>query len=174
MCCNLNLTLYLHCHIVTFTSLCNYWTSNSQISLGTTLFCGVTLYSFFRQVSLFQRKYFHSIWNCWVLPKCQPFNIKLPVKAPKDYGLLFTLKYVSESLIKNFHSIMGHICLQQQMTDTSLQQARSILHLDKLSTRELTLRITVIVLHSTQVETTQTVLTLPFSLSYILCEQNVL
>jgi len=60
------------------------------------------------------------------------------------------------------------------MTDTSLQQARSILHLDKMSTRELTLRITVMALHSTQVETMQTILTLSFSLPYIKCEQNVL
>lgn len=69
---------------------------------------------------------------------------------------------------------MGHSCLQLQMTDTSLQQARSILHLDKMSTRELTLRITVMVLHFTQVATLQTVLTLPFSLPYIMCEQNEL
>ena len=69
---------------------------------------------------------------------------------------------------------MGHICLQLQMTDTSLQQAKSILHLDKMSTRELTLRITVMASYSTQVETMQTVLTLPFSLPYILYEQNVL
>jgi hypothetical protein len=69
---------------------------------------------------------------------------------------------------------MGHSCLQLQMTDTSLQQARSILHLDKMSTRELTLRITVMVLHFTQVATLQTVLTLPLSLPYIMCEQNEL
>jgi hypothetical protein len=62
---------------------------------------------------------------------------------------------------------MGHICLQLPMTDTSLQQARGILHLDKMSTRELTLKITVMALHSTQVETMQTVFTLPFSLPYI-------
>lgn len=69
---------------------------------------------------------------------------------------------------------MGHICLQLQMTDTSLQQAGSILHLDKMSTRELTLRITVMALHSTQAETMQTVFTLPFCLPYIMYEQNVL
>jgi hypothetical protein len=69
---------------------------------------------------------------------------------------------------------MGHICLQLPMTDTSLQQARGIIHLDKISTRELTFRITVMALHSTQVETMQTVLTPPFSLPYIMCEQNVL
>jgi hypothetical protein len=65
---------------------------------------------------------------------------------------------------------MGHICLQLQMTDTSLQQARSILHLDKMSTTELTLRITVMALHSTQVETMEAVFTLPFSLPYIMYE----
>jgi hypothetical protein len=43
-----------------------------------------------------------------------------------------------------------------------------------MSTRELTLRITVMASHSTQVETMQTVLTLPFSLPYIIYEQNVL
>lgn len=59
------------------------------------------------------------------------------------------------------------------MTDTSLQQARSILHLDKMSTRELTLRIKVMALHSTQVETMQTVFTLPFSFPYTMYEQNV-
>jgi len=69
---------------------------------------------------------------------------------------------------------MGHICLQLQIADTSLQQARSILHLDKMSTRELTLRIKVMALHSTQAETMQTVFTPPFSLPYIMCEQNVL
>ena len=56
------------------------------------------------------------------------------------------------------------------MTDTSLQQARSILHLDKMSTTELTLRITVMALHSTQVETMEAVFTLPFSLPYIMYE----
>ena len=80
------------------------------------------------------------------------------------------MKSMYLSLITNFHCVMGHICLQLQMTDTSLQQARSILHLDKISTTELT---TVLALHSTQVETMQTVLTLPFSLPYIVCEQNV-
>jgi len=43
-----------------------------------------------------------------------------------------------------------------------------------MSTTALTLRITVMALHSTQVEAMQTVLTLPFSLPYIMCEQNVL
>jgi hypothetical protein len=146
-----NLTLYLHCYFVTVTvpySLGNYWISKSQISLGTTLFYVMTLYS-----SLGKCQYFRgNIFTVYGITRF--FQNVNPCLSNYLLRLSRITVYCSHermylSLIIIFPCVMGHIYLQQQMTDTSLQQARITQQLDKLTTRELTLQITVLVCNST-------------------------